>query len=183
MNDIDTTYDPPPGDANAGADTDAGTDPQAQADPLADLRRERDELEDRWLRQTAEFDNYRKRMERERRELADYAASDVLHELLPILDDIERALEAAAASGGPAIEAHRQGLELIERQFSEVLRKRHVSRVETLGQDFDPNVHQAVGQEVSDQHREGEVIEELRRGYTLKERLLRPAMVKVATRG
>ena len=183
MNDIDTTYDPPAADPGVGAGTDVNTDPQAQPDPVADLRRERDELEDRWLRQTAEFDNYRKRMERERRELADHAASDVLHELLPILDDIERALEAAAASGDPAVEAHRQGLELIERQFSEVLRKRHVSRVDALGQDFDPNVHQAVGQEVSDQHREGEVIEELRRGYKLKDRLLRPAMVKVATRG
>ena len=181
MNDTDTTYDPPTGDRSADAAT--ANEPQAQADPLADLRRERDELEDRWLRQTAEFDNYRKRMERERRELADYAASEILHELLPILDDIERALDAAGASGDPAVEAHRQGLALIERQFAEVLRKRHVSPVVAVGLDFDPNVHQAVGQELSEQHREGEVIEELRRGYTLKDRLLRPAMVKVATRG
>ncbi len=179
MNDIDTTYDPPAGDAGPEEAADA----QAQADPVADLRRERDEFEDRWIRQTAEFDNYRKRMDRERRELADHAASEILHELLPVLDDIERALEAAASSGEPAVEAHRQGLALIERQFSEILRKRHVSRVESLGQDFDPNVHQAVGQEVSEEHREGEVIEELRRGYTLKDRLLRAAMVKVATRG
>jgi molecular chaperone GrpE len=179
MNDIDTTYDPPAGDAGP---EDAG-DAHASPDPLADLRRERDELEDRWLRQTAEFDNYRKRMDRERRDLADHAASEILHELLPVLDDIERALEAAASADDPAVEAHRQGLELIERQFSEILRKRHVSRVEAVGQDFDPNVHQAVGQEVSEEHREGEVIEELRRGYTLKDRLLRPAMVKVATRG
>ena len=177
MNDTDTTYDPT-GDA---APDEASE--QVPADPLAELRRERDELEDRWLRQTAEFDNYRKRMERERRELADHAASEILHELLPVLDDIERALEAAAASGDPAVLAHRQGLELIERQFSDILRKRHVSPVDAMGQDFDPNVHQAVGQEVSEEHREGEVIEELRRGYTLKDRLLRPAMVKVATRG
>lgn len=181
MNETEITHDPLAGDV--ASDEAPAPETPPSSDPVADLQRERDEFEDRWLRQTAEFDNFRKRMERERRELADHAASDVLHDLLPILDDIERALAAAAASTDPAVIAHRQGLELIERQFSDVLRKRHVSPVEAVGADFDPNVHQAVGQEVSAAHREGEVIEELRRGYLLKDRLLRPSMVKVATRG
>jgi molecular chaperone GrpE len=169
------------GEAASGGQAEVPT--QEHLDPMEELRRERDDLQDRWLRQTAEFDNYRKRMDRERRELADYAASDVLHELLPLLDDIERALQASAASTDPAVASHHKGLELIHRQFSDVLRKRHVTPVEALGADFDPNVHQAVSQEYSEAHREGEVMEELRRGYLLKDRLLRPAMVKVATRG
>jgi molecular chaperone GrpE len=162
---------------------DGADDPPSPAEALETLRRERDEFEDRWLRQTAEFDNYRKRIDRERRELAEYAASEVLLELLPILDDLERARAAAAASGDPVLDSHLEGLDLIHRQFMDMLRKRRVSPVETVGADFDPNVHQAVGQEPSGTHREGEVIEELRRGYRLGDRLLRPAMVRVATRG
>lgn len=177
----DTAFDPFPGETAPGGQADPQT--QENVDATAELRRERDEFQDRWLRQTAEFDNFRKRMERERRELADYAASEVLHELLPVLDDIERALEASAASTDPAVASHHQGLELIHRQFSDLLRKRHVSAVDALGADFDPNLHQAVSQEYSEAHRDGEVMEELRRGYLLKDRLLRPAMVKVATRG
>ncbi len=188
MNDTDTTFHPDADSPHAADTADEGQAGSSRADertadPAADLKRERDDFEDRWLRQTAEFDNYRKRVERERRELLEHAASDVLHDLLPLLDDIERALEAVRAVDDPVLAAHRQGLELIHRQFHDVLRKRHVSAVESVGADFDPNVHQAVGQEVSEAHREGEVIEEMRRGYMLKERLLRPSMVKVATRG
>ena len=183
----DTTYHAAPGDETPetppATDTAPDVGTPADDDPLAAAQRERDELQDRLLRQTAEFDNYRKRMERERRELADHAASEILHELLPVVDDLERALAAAAASDDPAVASHRQGLELIQRQFTELLRRRHVTAVEALGVDFDPNVHQAVGQEVSEAHREGEVIAELRRGYRLKDRLLRPSMVRVATRG
>lgn len=180
----DTTYEPSTGDGHDAASEGAPQTPaEGPSDELTGLRQERDELQDRLLRQTAEFDNFRKRMERERRELIDHAASDILHELLPVVDDIERALAAAAASSDPAVVSHRQGLELIQRQFAEVLKRRHVTAIDTEGVDFDPNVHQAVGQELSDTHREGEVIEEMRRGYLLKDRLLRPAMVKVATRG
>lgn len=181
MNDSDTTFDPSASDAAGTAEPETAA--AEASDSLAELRRERDEFQDKWLRQTAEFDNYRKRMERERRDLADHAAGEILHELLPVLDDIERALEATTGATDPSVVAHRQGLELIHRQFSDVLRRRHVTPVPALGEDFDPNVHQAVGQDVSTEHREGEVIEEMRRGYLLKERLLRPSMVKVATRG
>jgi molecular chaperone GrpE len=171
----DTHVDP------AQADTDT---PHGDASPeLEALRRERDDAQDRLLRLQAEFDNYRKRMERERRELSDHFASELLGEFLPVLDDVERALGAAQASAEPALASHRQGLELIQKQFLELLKRRNVTPIEAHGADFDPNVHQAVGQEVSPDHREGEVIEDLRRGYQLGERLLRPSMVKVATRG
>ena len=148
---------------------------EAQPDPLEDLRRERDGLQDRLLRTAAEFDNYRKRMDRERRELADYTAGEVVSELLPIVDNLERALQAAAED-----DPLRKGVELIHRQMLDLLRKRGVKPIEALGTDFDPNFHQAVIHEESTEHREGEVMAELQRGYVVGDRLLRPAMVKVA---
>jgi len=148
---------------------------ETQPDPLEELRRERDALQDRLLRTAAEFDNYRKRMDRERRELADYTAGEAIKDLLPIIDNLERALQASAQD-----DPLRKGVELIHKQMVEMLRKRGVTAIEALGADFDPNVHEAVTHEESDQHREGEVMEELQRGYKVGERLLRPAMVKVA---
>jgi molecular chaperone GrpE len=146
-------------------------------DPLDALQREKDTLQDRLLRTAAEFDNYRKRMDRERRELAEYASADILKDLLPILDNFERALQAPATAES---DAFRKGIELIHKQMLDVLRKRGVKPIEALGTDFDPNFHQAVIHEESATHREGEVMAELQRGYLLGERLLRPAMVKVA---
>jgi molecular chaperone GrpE len=148
---------------------------ETQPDPLEDLRRERDGLQDRLLRTAADFDNYRKRMDRERRELADYTAGEVISELLPIVDNLERALQAAAED-----DPLRKGVELIHRQMLDLLRKRGVKPIEALGTDFDPNFHQAVIHEESTEHREGEVMAELQRGYVVGDRLLRPAMVKVA---
>ena len=148
---------------------------ETQPDPLEEVRRERDALQDRLLRTAAEFDNYRKRMDRERRDLAEYTAGEAIKDLLPIIDNLERALQASAQD-----DPLRKGVELIHKQMLEMLRKRGVTPIEALGADFDPNVHEAVSHEESDQHREGEVMEELQRGYKVGERLLRPAMVKVA---
>ena len=148
-----------------------------ETDPLAQLRREKEELQDRLLRVAAEFDNFRKRVERERRDQADAAMTDALHDLLPLVDDLERALGAPAGSD---VEVYRKGVELIHRQMAELLRRRGVTSFDAVGTDFDPHVHQAVMHEVSADHREGEVMEELRRGYKLGDRLLRAAMVKVA---
>jgi molecular chaperone GrpE len=161
---------PPEGAANRAA-------PPSESDALAALRQEKDALQNRLLRTAAEFDNYRKRIDRERRELSEFAAADVLMEVLPILDNLERALQVPA---GPEAEPYRKGVEMIQRQMLDLLRKRGVTPIETVGADFDPNYHQAVSHDVSPDHREGEVIAELRRGYMLGERLLRPAMVKVA---
>jgi molecular chaperone GrpE len=143
---------------------------------LADLQRERDDYKDRWLRKGAEFDNYRKRVERERREQADQAVVDLLQELLLVVDDFDRALTVGGDEGG----AYRKGIELIHGKLHDLLRKQGVTAMDVLGADFDPNVHMAVMHEQSPEHREGEVIGELQKGYMLGDRLLRPAMVKVA---
>ncbi|MEO8258295.1 MAG: nucleotide exchange factor GrpE [Acidobacteriota bacterium] len=146
-------------------------------DPVSDLQRERDDYQDRWLRKTAEFDNYRKRVERERREQADQKVIDLLLGLLPVIDDFDRALTMDAGEGGAA---YRKGIELIHANLNDLLRRHGVRPIDSLGADFDPNVHQAVIHESSPAHREGEVIGELARGYMMGDRLLRPAMVKVA---
>jgi molecular chaperone GrpE len=148
------------------------------ADTPSDAERQRDEYYDLLLRKTAEFDNYRKRIDRERRAVAESAAADLLTELLPLVDDLERALSIDTTD--ETAQAYRRGVELIHRQLLDVLNKRGVRPLDTLGTDFDPNFHQAVSSEPADGRRDGEVIEEFRRGYMLGDRLLRPAMVKVA---
>jgi molecular chaperone GrpE len=158
--------------------TEAASGAQSPAVDPAQLQQERDDYYDRLLRKTAEFDNYRKRTDRERQQLADAAAADLLEDLLPLVDDMERALKADP--GTDATAAIRTGVELIHKQLLETLRKRGVKPIESLGADFDPHFHMAVAHEPADGRREGEVIEEFRRGYMLGDRLLRPAMVKVA---
>jgi molecular chaperone GrpE len=171
------SQDTKPGPAGGTADAGRTEAAAAPADELAQARRERDEHLDRLLRKTAEFDNYRKRVERERREMAQYAAGDLLEALLPIVDDLDRALEAEA---GPDAAPYRKGVELIARQMHDLLARRGVTPIEAVGQMFDPRVHQAITYESSPGRSEGEVIEEVRRGYMHGDRLLRPAMVKVA---
>jgi molecular chaperone GrpE len=146
-------------------------------DKVSDLQRERDDYYDRWVRKTAEFENYRKRIDRERREQSDQAITDFLRELLGVVDDFDRALKVDAGEGGAA---YRKGIELIYTKLNDMLRKYGVTPMEVIGVDFDPNLHQAVATEASPGHRDGEVVGELQRGYLLNGRLLRPAMVKVA---
>lgn len=164
-----------------GPEVDSGGEAQAsgetQADELERTRRERDENYERLLRKTAEFENYRKRIDRERRETAQYAAADLLEALLPIIDDFERALQADPSSDP---DAYRKGVELIYKQLQDLLARRGVTGIEAVGKDFDPRFHQAITHEESPGRREGEVVEEVRRGYMHGDRLLRPAMVKVA---
>ncbi len=168
-----------PTDKQSAPDNDeaASTTAAATEDP-SELQRQRDEYYDRLLRKTAEFDNYRKRTERDRQAVTEAAAASILTELLPLMDDLERALKAEA--GGEGAEAYRRGVELIHKQLSEILRKRGVRAIDAVGADFDPHYHQAVVHEPAEGRREGEVIEEFRRGYMLGDRLLRPSMVKVA---
>src|SRR4026208_950030 len=123
-------------DAGAGSET---------SQP-AGVQRERDDYKDRWLRKGAEFDNYRKRIERERREQADQAVVDLLQELLLVVDDFDRALTVDAGDGGTA---YRKGAERIHGKLHDILRKHGVRPFDALGADFDPNVHQAVVHEAS----------------------------------
>ena len=161
----------------AARDAATGTLPGDGPGTDAAVERQRDEYKDLLLRKTAEFDNFRKRTERERQSFSESVAAELLQELLPLVDDLERALQVDAPEGA---QAYRRGVELIHRQLTEVLRKRGVRAIEALGADFDPHFHQAVSHEPAAGHREGEVIEEFRRGYMLGDRLLRPTMVKVA---
>ncbi|HVH25797.1 MAG TPA: nucleotide exchange factor GrpE [Vicinamibacterales bacterium] len=155
-------------------ETDTEIQPQA-----SDLQRERDELYDRLLRKTAEFDNYRRRIERERREQTEQGIADLLLELLSVVDDLDRAVTVESGTDAASL-AYRKGVELIHSKLNDLLRKYGVRPIDAVGGNFDPNLHQAVVQEESADHREGEVIGELRRGYLIGDRLLRPAMVKVA---
>ena len=151
--------------------------------PVSELQQEKDELQDRLLRTAAEFDNYRTRTDKERRELSQVVAADVVREILPVLDDLERALAATPGAGSgkdAAVVALHKGVELVHRQLLDVLRKRGVEPLEVLGKDFDPEWHEAVANEPLDGHREGEITAELRRGYKIGNRLLRAAMVRVA---
>lgn len=173
MSDEHTT-DTTEGTAPAG---EPAQDAGGESDAAQRLQRERDELYDRLLRKSAEFDNYRKRVDKERREQAEWAAADLLSDVVSVLDDFDRAL---AVEAPPEAQAYRAGVELIHRQLGDLLRKRGVTAIETLGTDFDPHLHQAVAYDETPGAREGEVIGELRKGYRLGERLLRPALVRVA---
>ena len=142
------------------------------------FQRERDEYYELLLRKTAELDNFRKRIDRERTERESAAAVDLIADMLPLLDDLERALDVDADTTTAA--SYREGVELIHRQLLDLLVKRGVSPIDAVGADFDPHVHQAVATEAVADHRDGEVIDELRRGYMIRGRLLRAAMVRVA---
>lgn len=145
------------------------------------LQQERDDLQDRLLRSVAEFDNYRKRTDRERRELSDFITTDTLRELLPVLDDLERALAVPANLGNnPEFAAFHQGVTLIHRQWLDLLRRRGVEPLEVVGNQFDPEWHEAVTDEPANGRPDGEITTELRRGYRIGSKLLRAAMVRVA---
>jgi len=157
--------------------TDAPVAPAPESSDLADAQRQRDEFKDRWLRASADFDNYKKRQERLRREQSDQAVENLLLDLLLVVDDFDRALTVEASD---ADSAYRKGVEMMHGKLHDLLRRYGVTPIHALGADFDPNLHQAVMHEESPDHREGEVIGELRKGYMLNDRLLRPAMVRVA---
>ncbi len=140
------------------------------------LRAESAAYLDRLARLQAEFDNFRKRATREQQEYREYALAEALKQLLPILDSLDRALK----TGAGAAEDFRSGIDLIDRQFHDVLAKLGVEPVPTKGVAFDPNIHQAVQMIATTEVPENHVVEELLRGYKLRDRLLRPAMVLVA---
>ena len=144
---------------------------------IEELKKQIEEQKDKYLRLFADFDNFKKRTERERREFADWAAAELIGDVLSVVDDFERALAVAAP---PDAQKFREGIELIHRQLMETLKKRGVQPLQVVGVDFDPQLHQAVAYDETPGARDGEVVGELRRGYRLGEKLLRPALVRVA---
>ncbi len=153
----------------------------------AELKRVESELaetQDRLTRRQADFENYRKRVERERGDTHDRVVAEVITRLLPVIDNLRRALEAERSLEASESEEFRHflhGVELINKQLNEVLESFGLETVPAMGEHFDPHVHEAVVSEPTDDYEPETVIQELARGYRLGERLLRPAMVKVAT--
>jgi molecular chaperone GrpE len=143
---------------------------------LEELRNERASFLDRLARLQAEFDNYRKRNLKEQQDFRDYALAEALKSLLPILDSLDRALKTDAVS----LKDFRSGIELIDKQFHDALARLGVEPIPAAGEVFDPNLHQAVQMVETDEVEDHHVIDELQRGYRIKDRLLRPAMVRVA---
>jgi molecular chaperone GrpE len=138
------------------------------------LKTERDQLMDRIARLQAEFENARKRAERERAEYRDYATGSAVEQFLPVLDNFELALKSEST-----MEQLRRGVELIVKQMEDALKQMQVVPVPTVGEAFDPRVHEALGSVERDDMPDQHVGEEIRRGYKIRERLLRPALVKV----
>ncbi|MGH9942394.1 MAG: nucleotide exchange factor GrpE [Pyrinomonadaceae bacterium] len=152
---------------------------------LKKVAAERQEFHDLLARRQADFDNYRKRVERERTETYQRAVGEVLRQLLPVIDNLHRAVEAEASVEASESEEFRHflhGVVLIEKQLNGVLDSLGLKAVETVGHPFDPHVHEAIATEQSDEHPADTVIQEVARGYRLGDKLLRPALVKVATR-
>jgi len=148
---------------------------KSQSD-IKKLNKEIDKLKEELLRQMADKENLRKRLEREKSEFYDYALSELLKELLVVLDNFERALESQDQSNGKSF---REGIEMIYKQYRDLLIKQGVTPVEIKEKKFDPQFHQAFATEESEEVDEPEVREELQKGYMLHNRLLRPALVKV----
>jgi molecular chaperone GrpE len=151
-------------------------DPPA-ADELAKLRTEKAELLQTLLRRQADFENYRKRVEREGLEASQRGVARVIEDLLPALDAFERAI---AAHDDPAYEEYRKGFELIYRQLWDALARHGLVRIEAEGRHFDPHFHQAVERVESADFEDGSVVAVLQQGYTLRGRVIRPALVRVA---
>jgi molecular chaperone GrpE len=143
---------------------------------------ERDSLQDRLLRKQAEFENYKKRIERERTEYVQFASAELMRELLNALDSFDLAVRNAANENSAGANML-QGLDLVFKQFQDTLGRFGLKPIDAKGQPFDPNFHQAVSTVPTDEVAENTVVEEFRRGYTLNGRLLRPAMVSVSVSG
>jgi molecular chaperone GrpE len=157
--------------ADAGEDT-----ASAQPGELEKLKSENALYLDRLARMQAEFDNFRKRSAREQQEFREYALTDALKQLLPILDSLDRAAKVESVSADDL----RSGVELIDRQFHDVLNRLGVEPIVATGKAFDPSLHQAIQMVDSDEVPDNHVVDELQRGYRLRDRILRAAMVRVA---
>lgn len=170
---IRPAVDPPA--AAPGASSGASSGTSSNKEDVAKLQQENAELRDRVTRTLADFDNFRKRSQRESQELRRYALLEPLRELLAVADNLDLALSAQGSA-----EDLKRGVEMIHRQMQELLRRFGVTEVPAVGQPFDPTQHEAVAREESSEIKTPTVTAELRRGYKLHDRLLRPAMVKVA---
>ncbi len=162
----------------AAQDASAPQEDAAESSLLDELRSQLDEQQQRLLRLQADYDNFRRRTRQEKEDFAKYASSEVVEKLLPVLDNFDRAL--AAGRSGNDYEALIKGVDMIYRQFKQVLEQVGLSEMNAVGQPFNPEYHNAVMKVEDEEHEEGIVLEELQKGYMFKDKVLRPAMVKVS---
>jgi molecular chaperone GrpE len=175
---LDLEHELPPADGDenpSGVASGAVSEEATGLGELQKLKAERDSLLDRLARAQAEFENARRRSAKEQQDFRDYAAADAIKALLPVLDSFERALQVKSGPGD-----FRSGVELIYKQLQDALAKLGVRAIPAKGEPFDPRVHEAIEMVETSDAPDHEVLEELQRGYKIKDRLLRPAMVKVA---
>jgi molecular chaperone GrpE len=176
---LDLEHELPPADNDERPSESAGStgagEASGPATELQKLKAERDSLLDRLARAQAEFENARRRASKEQQEFRDYAGADAIKPLLPVIDSLERALQVRSEPGD-----FRSGVELIYKQLQDALAKLGVRAIPAKGEPFDPHVHEAIEMVETSDVPDHEVVEELQRGYKFKDRLLRPAMVKVA---
>ena len=165
------------GGDDAGSAAGPGPD-SALTEQIQKLAAEKQDLTNTLVRLQADFDNYRRRTEKERDQARHRGVENLIEQLLPVLDGFDRAL---AAHDAPAYEDYRKGFELIRKQLWDLLAKQGVHRIESVGKEFDPNVHHAVEHVPTNDYPDGAVIDEFQPGYTFHHRVLRPAMVRVAS--
>jgi molecular chaperone GrpE len=168
---------PAPDDAQSAPPSASGADEATLGDQLARLLAEKEELTQTLVRRQADFDNYRKRVERERKEEGRRGAGRLLQDLLPVVDAFERALRS---HDSPADDEYRKGMELIYRQLWDILAKHGLERIATGGKKFDPHFHEAIERVETREYPDGTIIDVLQEGYLFDGRVLRPSLVRVA---
>jgi molecular chaperone GrpE len=157
---------------------DGSATPDATADPLAEARAEAGRLKEAWMRTAADFDNFRKRARRELEDARKAGREEILRDLLPVFDNLERGIQSAKQA--PDVRAVTDGLQMILKQFESTLAKLGISKVGTIGQSFDPGIHEAIQQVETSEHPAGTVVAEVQPGYMAGDKLIRAAMVVVA---
>jgi molecular chaperone GrpE len=170
--------DPAAGEADSAQARAADQDPGSAADDVSKLLAEKQELMNTLVRRQADFENYRKRVEKERQQDRHRGVETLIEHILPVLDAFDRAL---AGDSDPSYLEHRKGFELIRRQLWETLAKQGLVRIDSVGQEFNPHFHHAIERVETTEHADGIVIGEMQSGYLFHDRVLRPAMVRVAS--
>jgi molecular chaperone GrpE len=172
-----------PGEGRDSGITEALVPEALTSEQIEDLKTRAARADDNWnrlLRATADLENYKKRAQREREEAIRNAGESIIRKLLPVLDGFDAALAAVAQDKKGSAESLQAGVTMIQQQFQKALQEAGVEEVDALGKVFDPNFHEAVAQQDNTEVPEGQVVQQLRKGYRLRERLIRPASVVVA---
>ena len=164
--------------ADGPVSAEARDEETSETDPLAEARAEAQRMKEQWIRTAADFDNFRKRTRRELEDTRKAGREELLKELVPVFDNLERAIQSAQRAQD--VKAVADGLQMILRQFTDTLSRTGITKVPSVGQQFDPTVHEAIQQVETDEHPAGTVVAEVQPGYVQGERLVRAAMVVVA---